>query len=229
MPRYLVVAHQTATSETLLDRLRELAAKDRSAEFSLLVPATHVNHLLTWEKGESQTIAEERGEEARRIFRGAGLRVGAVRVGDASPVLAIQDELREHPHEHDVIMLSTLPRGRSRWIEQDVYAEVVRRFDMPVLRVVEGEPSTIADFDPASVAPVPRQTVPDAERGALTRLLGRVGIRHIVGVMALYLVGALVLAVVYDTAFLFNDALALVVFGVLIVGLLAIERWVPSS
>src|SRR5690606_34536661 len=134
MPRYLVVAHQTATSETLLERLRELAAKDRTAEFSLLVPATHVNHLLTWEKGESQAIAEERGEEARRMLRGAGLRVGSMRVGDASPILAIQDELREHPGEHDVIVLSTLPRGRSRWIEQDVYAQAVRRFDLPVLK-----------------------------------------------------------------------------------------------
>jgi len=229
MPRYLVVAHQTATSETLLERLRELAARDRTAEFSLLVPATHVNHLLTWEKGESQAIAEERGEKARRMLRGAGLRVGSMRVGDASPVLAILDELREHPDEHDAIILSTLPRGRSRWIEQDVYAQAARRFDLPIVRVVEGEPSPIADFDPALVMPVAREPVPDAERGTLMRLLGRVGIQHIVAVMALYLVGALVLALVYDQKFLFNDALALVVFGSLVLGLLAIERWAPSA
>ena len=163
------------------------------------------------------------------MLRGAGLRVGAVRVGDASPLSAIADELRDHPNEHDAIVLSMLSRGRSRWIEQDVHAEAVRRFDLPVLRVVEGEPSTIADFDPASIMPSPRQVVPDRERGRLTRMLGRVGIRHIVAVMLLYVVGALVLAIAYDRAFLFNDALALIVFTTLIGGLIAIERWAPTS
>ncbi len=229
MPRYLVVAHQTATGKSLLDRLRELAAKDRSAEFSLLVPATPVNHLLTWEKGESRAIAEERGEEARRMLGDAGLRVRAVRVGDASPILAIEDELRQHPEDHDVIVLSTLAQGRSRWLAQDVHQQALKRFDLPVLKIVEGEPSPFDDFDPTTAKRRERSMAPDSERGAVARLLGRVGVRHIVAVMALYLLGALVLAVVYDQKFLFNDALALAIFGTLILGLLAIERWAPSA
>jgi hypothetical protein len=98
-----------------------------------------------------------------------------------------------------------------------------------VLRVVEGEPSTIGDWDPASIARVPQQVTPDDERGALTRLLGRVTIRHIIAAMLLYVAGAMVLALVYDRSFLFNDALALIVFAVLIGGLVVVERRVPSS
>jgi hypothetical protein len=38
--RYLVVAHRTADSAELMDRLLALAAADPAAEFVLLVPAT---------------------------------------------------------------------------------------------------------------------------------------------------------------------------------------------
>ena len=48
MARYLVVAHQTATSPALLQRAAVLAASDRAATFTLLVPATHPTNLLEW-------------------------------------------------------------------------------------------------------------------------------------------------------------------------------------
>ena len=47
MSKYLVVAHETATNLALLDKLREIAAKDRTAMFTLIVPATPIEHLLT--------------------------------------------------------------------------------------------------------------------------------------------------------------------------------------
>jgi hypothetical protein len=37
--RYLVVAHQTSTSDELIERLREIAREGARAEFVLLVPA----------------------------------------------------------------------------------------------------------------------------------------------------------------------------------------------
>jgi len=40
MMRYLVVAHQTATSPELLKRVFDLSENDREATFSILVPAT---------------------------------------------------------------------------------------------------------------------------------------------------------------------------------------------
>ena len=53
MSNYLVVAHQTATSPELLRRASEIADRDSGALFTLLVPATPVVHLLTWEEGET--------------------------------------------------------------------------------------------------------------------------------------------------------------------------------
>ena len=52
MTRYLVVAHQTATSLELLEKVTEIANGDPHSTFTILVPATPVQHLLVWEDGE---------------------------------------------------------------------------------------------------------------------------------------------------------------------------------
>jgi hypothetical protein len=65
MARYLIVAHQTAGSPELLERVRALAAADPEAEFTLLVPATPTGHLLhNWEEGEARQLARRRATEA---------------------------------------------------------------------------------------------------------------------------------------------------------------------
>src|SRR2546423_1443963 len=70
VPRYLVVAHQTAVSDELLRCLREQAAASPDASFVLLVPATPVQDLLGWEdltgqnQQDSQSISARRAEEA---------------------------------------------------------------------------------------------------------------------------------------------------------------------
>ena len=46
MARYLVLAHQTASSPELVERVTALAGTDPSSEFVLLVPATETQHLL---------------------------------------------------------------------------------------------------------------------------------------------------------------------------------------
>lgn len=136
MSRYLVVAHQTATSSELLQRLLELTTDDPHAAFTLLVPASPVTHLLVWEEGETQAVAQNRAREAKALFESSGLDVVRTLVGDGSPLLAIGDELRRHPYEYDVIVLSTLPPGISRWLRLDVYNQAERKFNLPVIRVV---------------------------------------------------------------------------------------------
>src|SRR5437764_8375321 len=113
MSRYLVTAHQTALSQPLIEAVRSLAGRDSGAEFVLLVPATRVEHLLTWTEGESREIARRAGETARRRLSAAGVRVTAVRVGDPSPLQAIDDQLRDDP-PYDALIISTLPRRASR-------------------------------------------------------------------------------------------------------------------
>jgi hypothetical protein len=136
MARYLIVAHQTAGSPELLERVKALADGDPAAEFVLLVPATPTGHLLhNWEEGEARQLARRRAEEATRRLTEAGLRVTAARVGSHSPLEAVGDELQARPG-YDRIVLSTFPPGISRWLKGNLPAILERRFRLPVDHVI---------------------------------------------------------------------------------------------
>jgi hypothetical protein len=136
MARYLIVAHQTAGSPELLERVKELAAADPAAEFTLLVPATPTDHLLhNWEEGEARQLARRRAEEASRRLTEAGLNVTAARIGSHAPLDAISDELLARPG-YERIVLSTFPPGISRWLKGNLPAILRRRTRLPVDHVV---------------------------------------------------------------------------------------------
>ena len=136
MARYLIVAHQTAGSPELLERVKELAAGDPAAEFTLLVPATPTDHLLhNWEEGEARQLARRRAEEATRRLTDAGVNMTASRIGSHSPLEAVGDELMARPG-YDRIVLSTFPPGISRWLKGNLPAILERRFRLPVDHVV---------------------------------------------------------------------------------------------
>jgi len=136
MSRYLVVAHQTAATPGLLSKLRQLAGEDSNAKFVLLVPATPIPHLLTWVEGEAVEVARRAAELAAEQMEKFGIAVRRTEVGDGSPLVAIEDELREHPGAYDAIVLSTLPLGVSRWLKLDLPHQVKRKFGLPVVHVV---------------------------------------------------------------------------------------------
>jgi hypothetical protein len=139
MAKYLLVAHQTAQSRELFEAAKELAAQDPDARFSLLVPATPVGDLLTWEEGETKEVARVRARSAAAWLQANGIKVVGVRVGDADPVSAIDDELLAG-RRYDTIVISTLPPGVSRWIKMDVVSRLRRkRPRMPVIHVVAEE------------------------------------------------------------------------------------------
>ncbi len=142
MPRYLVTAHQTATSQPLVDALRSLARLEPTAEFVLLVPATHAEHLLTWTEGESREIARRDADAACDLLNATGVHVTAAHVGDPSPLQAMDDELRDDP-AYDALIISTLPPGKSHWLRMDVCKQAERRFGKRVI-------SVMADSNPAS-------------------------------------------------------------------------------
>jgi LmbE family N-acetylglucosaminyl deacetylase len=135
MARHLIVAHQTAGSPELVDRVRQLAERDPEAEFVLLVPATPTSHLLTWEEGEARQLAGLRAREASEALRAAGVEVVAARVGSHSPLEAVGDELRAEPG-YAGIVLSTFPPGLSRWLRVDLPNQLRRRYRVPVEHVV---------------------------------------------------------------------------------------------
>lgn len=65
MPRYLILANQTASSPELIGAIREIVEKEKGAEFVLLVPATSAEDLLDWQDGDDQSIAKRTAQAAK--------------------------------------------------------------------------------------------------------------------------------------------------------------------
>jgi hypothetical protein len=121
----LVVANVTATSEELLEALRERGARD-SCTFTLVVPAPGVGSV-------GREAAERTLAEALEHFRKAGLEVDGV-VGDHDPIAAVTDEF--DPQKYDEIMISTLPTGVSKWLQVDLPHRIEKSTGVPVTHVV---------------------------------------------------------------------------------------------
>jgi hypothetical protein len=138
MARYLVVAYQTATSAELVKRLQHLAAEDREAVFTLLVPATDPSHLVIWEDGDPVVIASRTAEAARQLLASRGLTVDRTVVGAASPLQAISDALNADPGGYKALIFCTLPPGMSHWLGLDLPAEVAASVSIPVHQVEAG-------------------------------------------------------------------------------------------
>jgi GABA permease len=132
MPTYLIVANQTLGGAELLDEVRELAAAG-PCDFHLVVPATAPKEHLTWSEGEARTIAARRLEEGLAHLRGAGITVDG-EVGDASPVMAVDDALRHRTV--DRVIVCTLPIGMSRWLKLSLPDRIERKHKVPVTHLV---------------------------------------------------------------------------------------------
>jgi hypothetical protein len=123
--RVLVLAHQTADTEGLTEALRRRAG-DGDVTFTLLVPAT-AGHM---------DDARLQLEAALRRFAAAGLEVEG-RTCDADPIVAVHETW--DPGEFDEVIISTLARDSSRWLESDLPHRVRRLTDAPVAHVVPSE------------------------------------------------------------------------------------------
>jgi hypothetical protein len=143
MRRYLVVANQTLAGEPLVSRIRELS-RAGPCSFFLLVPATPPRD-HPWTEGEARGAARTRLEEARVRLSGLGVEVEG-EVGDANPMLAIADALRDHGPFVEII-LSTLPPGMSKWLKLDLPHRVAASFGLPMTHVV-GEPAHVGASRP---------------------------------------------------------------------------------
>ena len=135
MRRYLIVANQTLGGRPLLDAVRALMA-DAGREdcaFHVVVPATPRRQELHYTEGHARALAGERLEKTLARLEEVGARVTG-EVGDASPMAAIGDALRENAY--DGLVLSTFPRGLSRWLRQDLPHRAERTFGLPVTHVV---------------------------------------------------------------------------------------------
>jgi nucleotide-binding universal stress UspA family protein len=128
MPTYLIVANQTLTSDTLEAAVAK-RIEDGDARFYVVVPATPVQHGLTWDEDEARTAAAERLRDVLDRLSAQGAEASG-EVGSKDPVAAVSDALRTHTA--DEIILSTLPAGISRWLGMDVPSRLRSTCSVPL-------------------------------------------------------------------------------------------------
>lgn len=139
--RCLVVANQTLHDDQLIDAIKERAAAADTA-FVVLVPATHSSNLETVSPAatvpdaaddhtDDSGLAQARWRVRTTLERlhDAGIDAEA-RIGHPEPYVAISQMLREQPF--DEVVVSTLPRGVSRWLHADLPTRLRRHFHVPV-------------------------------------------------------------------------------------------------
>jgi hypothetical protein len=139
MRRYLVVAHRTLGGAALMEHLHHLRDQDPYCQFHLVVPQQHP-HDRSWSDGQARAAAAARLDQILELM--ASMRMGATgEVGDANPVYAVGTVLRrDGADRYAGIILSTLPRGISRWWLLDVPKRMRTAYpQLPVTHVVAEE------------------------------------------------------------------------------------------
>jgi GABA permease len=132
-PHLLVVANETVEGSALVDTVRDIALAG-DAEVLVVAPAlnSRLRHWMSDSDG-AHHAAELRLAGCLDRLRDAGVRA-AGHVGDADPMLAIEDAIADFPaHE---IVIGTHPEARSNWLAHDLVARACAYFGLPVAHVV---------------------------------------------------------------------------------------------
>ena len=143
MSRVLVVANETVEAEELLAELRRIE-DERTSTFFVVAPALAPDHGLgdSWNQAGAIDAARERLDRTLAVLREEGLECDGS-VGDMMPFAAVRDALDRF--EADLIVISTHPPTRSRWLRKDFIEQVRKSFGIPVVHVVshvrEGKPA----------------------------------------------------------------------------------------
>jgi hypothetical protein len=131
--RILVIANETVGGEELLTILRRKA--EGVHEHVLVVCPALNSAVRTWTSDEdgARAAAQQRLDASLAKLEREGIQAEG-EVGDGDPLQAIEDALRTFGA--DEIVISTHPKGRSKWLEGDVVGAAKERFDVPVTHVV---------------------------------------------------------------------------------------------
>jgi hypothetical protein len=125
--RYLLLANRTLEESWLLPRLVEIA--EGGAHFHVVVSPTPT------ESGGDRTDDKGLGLASYRLryivdkLHDAGIEAEG-EVGNADPLRAVTHAIEQQPA--DEIIVATLPRSVSRWLEVDLPATLHRRFAVTV-------------------------------------------------------------------------------------------------
>ncbi|MDG2114459.1 MAG: response regulator, partial [Actinomycetota bacterium] len=135
MRHIVIVANQTLVGRHLHDRVAHILAVDPHTRFHIVVPATGANGP---EPNQALNGARRRLAQAFEALDDVGAQVTG-EVGPEHPVVAVH--LAIERLQPDLLLLSTLPAGASRWVHLDLPHRLHRRFGIPV-EVVEAEAET---------------------------------------------------------------------------------------
>jgi hypothetical protein len=122
--RILIVANRTAAAERLLKAVEHRAAEG-PCTFTLLVPDVASAREADW------TLDTGR----RLLSKAAGSPVAGL-TGGPDPFVAVQEAVATG--EFDEIIISTLPRGVSKWLRRDLVSRV-RGLGLPVKSIIPGD------------------------------------------------------------------------------------------
>jgi rubrerythrin len=139
MHRILVLANESCRGSGLCGEVSYLAGRVPS-EVLIVAPAITTSrlHYLASDLDEETAQAAERLETLRAELERSGVSATG-RVGDANPIIAIEDALREFPA--DEIVIVTHPRSRSTWLERDVVHQARERFSPRLITHVIVDPA----------------------------------------------------------------------------------------
>ena len=134
MSKILVVANETVGADELLHELRRLE-DEKTSDYYVIVPARplHERYGTVWTQEGAIEAAEDRLQQTLEVLRAEGLSAEG-RVGDMRPLHAINDALMDF--KADLIVISTHPEKRSRWLRHGLVEQAERRFAKPVIHVV---------------------------------------------------------------------------------------------
>jgi GABA permease len=134
MSRVLVVANETVEADELLAELRRIE-DERTSQFRVVAPAVAAEHGIqeSWNQAGAIDAAQARLDRTLAVLRAEGLDCDGW-VGDMMPFAAIRDALDRF--EADIIVISTHPATRSRWLRKDLVEQVRNSFQGTVVHVV---------------------------------------------------------------------------------------------
>ena len=131
--RVLVITNETAEGALLHETILASAAEP-GTEVLVVAPAlnSRLRHWLSDSDG-ARLAAEQRLSRCVGRLSAAGVDVEG-EVGDADPLMAIDDALAVFPA--DELILATHPPERSHWLERGLVEQACARFGLPVVHIV---------------------------------------------------------------------------------------------
>ncbi|HEY4632422.1 MAG TPA: hypothetical protein VIH00_00775 [Candidatus Limnocylindrales bacterium] len=129
----LIVANQTLPGEALAAAIEERLA-DGPMRAYVVVPLQRVGSRFGSNEAGTHTAAQGRLDDVLGRLRALGVDADG-EIGDSDPVQAVRDAIRGR--EVDEVIVSTLPRGISRWLGEDVPSRMSVAVSVPITVVTQ--------------------------------------------------------------------------------------------